>query len=47
VGMEGEQTAFLSYTDPEPFEIAYFGVCTGWGASGEWLIEGNVQLKQY
>ncbi|XP_011504091.1 PREDICTED: C3 and PZP-like alpha-2-macroglobulin domain-containing protein 8 isoform X2 [Ceratosolen solmsi marchali] len=39
VGMEGEQSSFLSYTDPEPFEITHFGVCTGWGASGEWLIE--------
>lgn len=39
VGKEGEQSPFLSYTDPEPFGIGYFGVCTGWGASGEWLIE--------
>lgn len=39
VGREGEQFAFLSYTEPEPFEITHFGVCTGWGASGEWLIE--------
>lgn len=39
VGKEGEQVAFLSYVDPQPFEILYFGVCTGWGASGEWLIE--------
>nr|KAF7392444.1 hypothetical protein H0235_017443 [Vespula pensylvanica] len=41
VGKEGESNAFLSYTDPEPFGIGYFGACTGWGASGEWLIEGK------
>ncbi|XP_046836952.1 uncharacterized protein LOC124432248 isoform X2 [Vespa crabro] len=41
VGKEGEQNAFLSYTDPEPFGIGYFGACTGWGASGEWLIEAR------
>lgn len=40
VGKEGEPSAFLTYADPEPFGIGYFGVCTGWGASGEWLIEG-------
>ncbi|KAK2582902.1 hypothetical protein KPH14_008972 [Odynerus spinipes] len=39
VGKEGEQSPFLSYTEPEPFGVGYFGVCTGWGASGEWLIE--------
>ncbi|XP_076234199.1 uncharacterized protein LOC143179071 isoform X3 [Calliopsis andreniformis] len=39
VGKEGEPSSFLSYADPEPFAIGYFGICTGWGASGEWLIE--------
>ncbi|XP_011701794.1 PREDICTED: uncharacterized protein LOC105458296 isoform X2 [Wasmannia auropunctata] len=39
VGKEGESAPFLSYADPEPFGIGYFGVCTGWGATGEWLIE--------
>lgn len=39
VGKEGDPSAFLTYADPEPFGIGYFGVCTGWGASGEWLIE--------
>ncbi|XP_018369129.1 PREDICTED: uncharacterized protein LOC108765092 isoform X4 [Trachymyrmex cornetzi] len=39
VGKEGESDPFLSYADPEPFGIGYFGVCTGWGATGEWLIE--------
>nr|XP_012150292.1 PREDICTED: uncharacterized protein LOC100878241 isoform X4 [Megachile rotundata] len=39
VGREGEPSSFLTYADPSPFGIGYFGVCTGWGASGEWLIE--------
>ncbi|KAL6437001.1 hypothetical protein ACFW04_004965 [Cataglyphis niger] len=39
VGKEGDSAPFLSYADPEPFGIGYFGVCTGWGATGEWLIE--------
>jgi len=41
VGKEGESDPFLSYADPEPFGIGYFGVCTGWGATGDWLIEGR------
>jgi hypothetical protein len=43
VGKEGESDPFLSYVDPEPFGIGYFGVCTGWGATGDWLIEGKYQ----
>ncbi|XP_020287829.1 uncharacterized protein LOC109856586 isoform X3 [Pseudomyrmex gracilis] len=39
VGKENESAPFLSYADPEPFGIGYFGVCTGWGATGDWLIE--------
>ncbi|XP_046430548.1 uncharacterized protein LOC124184630 isoform X3 [Neodiprion fabricii] len=41
VGRENEPNPFLSYTDPQPFGIGYFGVCTGWGATGEWIIEGR------
>lgn len=44
VGKEGEPSSFLTYADPEPFGIGYFGVCTGWGASGEWLIEGKISF---
>ncbi|KAG7203042.1 hypothetical protein KM043_010167 [Ampulex compressa] len=43
VGKEGESGPFLEFADPEPFGITYFGVCTGWGATGEWLIEGRPQ----
>jgi len=39
VGKEGEAAAFLSWNDPQPFYINYFGVCTGWGASGSWIID--------
>ncbi|XP_032681078.1 C3 and PZP-like alpha-2-macroglobulin domain-containing protein 8 isoform X3 [Odontomachus brunneus] len=39
VGKEGESAPFMSYADPEPFGISHFGVCTGWGATGDWLIE--------
>ncbi|XP_017790686.1 PREDICTED: uncharacterized protein LOC108572874 isoform X2 [Habropoda laboriosa] len=45
VGKEGEPSSFLTYADPEPFGIGYFGVCTGWGASGDWLIEGHGAIK--
>ncbi|CAB3370630.1 Hypothetical predicted protein [Cloeon dipterum] len=39
VGREGEEEPFLSFTDPEPFEITHYGLRTAWGASGEWEIE--------
>ncbi|KMQ95579.1 c3 and pzp-like alpha-2-macroglobulin domain-containing protein 8 protein [Lasius niger] len=45
VGKEGDSAPLLSYTDPEPFGIGYFGVCTGWGATGDWLIEGRKPLN--
>nr|ADV17352.1 farnesoic acid methyltransferase [Schistocerca gregaria]AEV89769.1 farnesoic acid O-methyltransferase [Schistocerca gregaria] len=38
-GKEGEAHPFMSWDDPEPFGIGYYGVCTGWGASGSWLLE--------
>lgn len=41
VGRENEAAAFLSWLNPNPFMINYVGVCTGWGASGSWIIEGN------
>ncbi|XP_023245255.1 uncharacterized protein LOC106637623 isoform X2 [Copidosoma floridanum] len=39
VGKENEPEPLLVYENIEPLEITHFGVCTGWGASGEWLIE--------
>jgi hypothetical protein len=41
VGKEGEVTPFVSWKDPEPFGIGYYGICTGWGASGSWIIDGE------
>lgn len=45
VGKEGSDVPFLTYTDPDPFGIGYYGICTGWGASGTWLIEGTDKLN--
>ncbi|XP_025829408.1 C3 and PZP-like alpha-2-macroglobulin domain-containing protein 8 [Agrilus planipennis] len=39
VGNEGESQPFLSWTDSENIPISYVGICTGWGASGKWIIE--------
>lgn len=44
-GKEGEGEAFLTYSDPEPIAIGHYGVCTGWGASGTWLIEGRFRCN--
>lgn len=38
-GREGETSPFMSWTDSEFIPISYVGVCTGWGASGSWIIE--------
>jgi len=43
VGKEGEVAPLVAWDDPEPFGIGYYGICTGWGASGSWLIEGEFQ----
>jgi hypothetical protein len=39
VGKEGEAASFMIYENPDNFPINFVGVCTGWGASGEWVIE--------
>ncbi|XP_055300716.1 uncharacterized protein LOC129567635 [Sitodiplosis mosellana] len=39
VGREGEAAPFLSWHNPQPFLVNYVGVCTGWGASGSWIID--------
>ncbi|XP_049964112.1 uncharacterized protein LOC126484593 isoform X1 [Schistocerca serialis cubense] len=43
-GKEGEAHPFMSWDDPEPFGIGYYGVCTGWGASGSWLLEDGSKV---
>lgn len=45
-GREGEAIPFISWTDPEPFPVAFVGVCTGWGATGTWKIEGKSSKLQ-
>ncbi|XP_063991103.1 uncharacterized protein LOC135169755 [Diachasmimorpha longicaudata] len=45
VGREGEDAPFLSHSDPELFDIKFFGVCTGWGASGEWEIRQQPVMR--
>ena len=39
VGREGDYRPFLTYSDSEYVPIEYVGFCTGWGATGSWLIE--------
>ncbi|XP_055372435.1 C3 and PZP-like alpha-2-macroglobulin domain-containing protein 8 [Condylostylus longicornis] len=39
VGREGEAAAFMSHEDPDLYPVNFIGVCTGWGASGTWLLE--------
>lgn len=41
VGHEGDAAAFLSYDAGALFPVNYVGICTGWGASGTWLIDGR------
>ena len=41
VGKEGELYPFLMWKDPEPFGVRYYGISTGWGATGSWLTEGE------
>jgi hypothetical protein len=41
VGKEGELRPFLKWKDPEPFDFRYYGIGTGWGATGSWLTEGE------
>ncbi|XP_044268897.1 uncharacterized protein LOC123014086 [Tribolium madens] len=39
VGHEGNAAPFLEWRDYEQVPIEYIGVCTGWGATGSWIIE--------
>lgn len=36
---------FISYKDRNPFVINYIGFSTAWGATGEWIIEGNTLIR--
>ncbi|CAB0004162.1 unnamed protein product [Nesidiocoris tenuis] len=41
LGMDDNPTPFLSWSDPSMPYFACFGICTGWGATGSWVIEDN------
>ncbi|XP_065219813.1 uncharacterized protein LOC135845271 [Planococcus citri] len=40
-GVQGDFRPLMSWQDSAMFPIQYFGVCTGWGASGHWIIENS------
>nr|UKF18818.1 farnesoic acid O-methyltransferase [Sogatella furcifera] len=42
VGRQGEADPFISWEDPEPFVVTHYGICTGWGATGEWVIDAPI-----
>ncbi|KAF5296192.1 hypothetical protein FQA39_LY12646 [Lamprigera yunnana] len=46
-GCENNAQPFISWTDVEHIPIRYIGVCTGWGASGSWIIQHGAPLPGY
>lgn len=42
VGKEGEGAAFMTYENTDVFPINFVGICTGWGASGSWILEAPI-----
>jgi len=45
VGKQGEEKPFMSWQDEESLNVSFFGVRTGWGATGVWTIEGLFVYK--
>jgi hypothetical protein len=41
VGREGESSPFLKWKDPQSFDVRYYGISTGFGATGSWITEGE------
>lgn len=41
LGKEGETNPLIEWQDSEPFGIHYYGLSTGWGATGAWVIDGK------
>jgi hypothetical protein len=41
VGKEGELNSFLKWKDPEPLDVHYYGISTGYGWTGSWIAEGE------
>ncbi|KAJ1522772.1 hypothetical protein ONE63_001928 [Megalurothrips usitatus] len=46
VGTEGSAVPFLTWKDPEPFGIGYYGIRTGWGATGTWYLEDGDRSRR-
>lgn len=47
-GCENNPQPFMSWTDPDHVPILYVGVCTGWGATGSWIItQGGAPLSGF
>lgn len=40
-GCENNSQPFISWTDTEYVPIRYIGVCTGWGATGSWIVHAS------
>jgi len=40
VGKQGEEKPFMSWQDDESLNVLFYGVRSGWGATGVWTIEG-------
>ncbi|KAK6624468.1 hypothetical protein RUM44_011327 [Polyplax serrata] len=47
VGRQGEDQPFLTHEDPEMFPVGFLGFCTGWGASGNWVVEEPPKREAY
>ncbi|XP_070492546.1 uncharacterized protein [Chironomus tepperi] len=43
VGKEGEGAPFMTYENTDSFPINFVGTCTGWGATGSWIIEAPTE----
>lgn len=46
-GVQGDANPILRYQDAQLFPIQFFGVCTGWGATGHWIIDSEYLLSTF
>ncbi|KAL1129555.1 hypothetical protein AAG570_012500 [Ranatra chinensis] len=44
-GSIDDPNPILSWTEPSPFNITHFGVRTGWGATGHWIVDETARPK--
>ncbi|XP_060838903.1 uncharacterized protein LOC132920491 isoform X1 [Rhopalosiphum padi] len=45
VGKQGEEKPFMSWQDEESLNVLFYGVRSGWGATGVWTIEDNIYIN--